>query len=62
MSNITFVLPALTEIDINNNKILAELAAIDAKTIRALRENDIQRITDLEDQAISLRLQLLLVS
>lgn len=42
----------------HNAPILAELARIDAKSIRALREGDAARIADYEAQAAALRLQL----
>jgi len=41
-----------------NAPILAQLAAIDAKSIRALRENDQTRIAAWEAQAAALRAQL----
>ena len=41
-----------------NAPILAELDAIDAKSIRPLREGDTARVGMLEQQAASLRLQL----
>lgn len=41
-----------------NAPIMAELAAIDAKSIRALREGNAERIADLEQQAEALRVQL----
>lgn len=41
-----------------NAPILAALASIDAKSIRALREGDAARIASLESQAAALRLQL----
>ena len=42
----------------HNAPILAALAAIDAKSIRALREGDAARIASLAAEAIALRLQL----
>lgn len=48
--------PDLTQ---HNTPILAELAAIDAKSIRALREGDLARIAALEAQAAALRAQLM---
>lgn len=45
-----------------NNSIYTQLNNIDFKSIRALREKDIQKLADLESQAISLRAQLLPVS
>jgi hypothetical protein len=44
-----------------NDKILAALAQIDAKSIRALREGNQERISALEDQAAELRAQLVKV-
>ena len=41
-----------------NDPILAQLDAIDAKSIRALREGDAARVADLEAQAAALRSQL----
>jgi len=41
-----------------NAPILEQLERIDAKSIRALRENDQARITSLEAEAAALRLQL----
>jgi hypothetical protein len=38
--------------------ILAELASIDLKSIRALREGNQQRIAELESQAVALRAEL----
>jgi hypothetical protein len=48
------------EIALNKKKqvILDQLDVIDGKSIRAIRTNDTQRISDLENQAISLRTQL----
>ena len=43
---------------IANAPIIAQLDAIDAKSIRALRTNDTVRLTGLENQAIELRAQL----
>lgn len=43
---------------IHNAAILAQLEAIDAKSIRPLREGDSARVTALEVQAAALRLQL----
>ena len=40
------------------NDILNQLSALDTKSIRALREGDSARVTDLENQAVSLRTQL----
>ena len=45
-------------IESHNAPILAELARIDAKSIRPLREGDAVRVADLEAQAAALRLQL----
>jgi hypothetical protein len=42
-----------------NAPILAQLAVIDAKSIRALREGDAARISALEYQAANLRTQLI---
>lgn len=42
-----------------NAAILAQLADIDAKSIRALRTNDAQRLATLEQQAAALRAGLL---
>ena len=41
-----------------NGPILAQLAAIDARSIRALREGDAARIAALEAEAAALRAQL----
>lgn len=41
-----------------NEEIQARLNAIDAKSIRALREGDAARVADLEAQAAALRSQL----
>jgi len=41
-----------------NAPILAQLATIDGKSIRALREGDQERISALESEAAALRLQL----
>ncbi len=41
-----------------NGAILTQLAAIDAKSIRALREGDTARIAALEAEAAALRAQL----
>lgn len=38
--------------------IISELAEIDTKSIRALRENNATRLKELEDQAQALRLEL----
>lgn len=48
-------------VDMNkhNAPILIQLEMIDAKSIRALREGNADRITELEQQAASLRLQLI---
>lgn len=54
---ITAISEAVTESD-PNARILAQLSAIDAKSIRALREGDTDRIADLERQAVALRSQL----
>lgn len=43
---------------IHNAAILAQLEAIDAKSIRPLREGDMARVIALEAQAAALRLQL----
>ena len=43
---------------ITNAPIIAQLEDIDAKSIRALRTNDTVRLTELENQAITLRAQL----
>lgn len=42
----------------SNAVILAQLAAIDAKSIRPLRSGDAARVADLEAQAVTLRSQL----
>lgn len=42
-----------------NQSIYDALKEIDDKSIRALRSNDTQRLTDLENQAVALRAQLL---
>lgn len=42
-----------------NQPIYEQLNNIDLMSIRALREDDTQRLTDLEDQAVTLRAQLL---
>lgn len=42
-----------------NEEIHKKLEEIDLKSIRALRTNDIDRLQDLETQAIALRLKLL---
>jgi len=44
--------------EVVNTPILEELSRIDAKSIRALREGDQQRIAALEQQAADLRLKL----
>jgi hypothetical protein len=44
--------------EINNNAIKIQLAAIDARSIRALREGDQTRIAALEAEAATLRSQL----
>lgn len=54
----TFTAPAPTP-DQHNAPILAALAAIDAKTIRPLREGDTTRVAALEAQAAALRAQLM---
>lgn len=41
-----------------NKPILAELDALDRKSIRALREGNAARIAELEQKAVALRLQL----
>lgn len=43
---------------ITNAPIIAQLDALDAKSIRALRTNDTVRLADLEAQAVTLRAQL----
>lgn len=50
--------PAPVPMEVHNAPILAELARIDAKSIRALREGDAVRIADYEAQAAALRVQL----
>jgi hypothetical protein len=51
--------PTTAELNaIRKTEILAELDAIDAKSIRALRSSDVQRLTDLEAQAVTLRTEL----
>ena len=53
-------------IEINNNgikqkrinEILKELDSIDTKTIRALRENEPDRLNELENKAIKLRAEM----
>jgi hypothetical protein len=50
-------IPALTNAE-HNAPILLELQQIDAKSIRALREGNQERITALESQAVALRSQL----
>lgn len=50
--------PASVSIEAHNAPILAELARIDAKSIRPLREGDTARVADLEAQAAALRAQL----
>lgn len=40
------------------NNILAQLASIDAQSIRPLRDGDTARVTSLENQAASLRMAL----
>ena len=47
------VVPVRTRAD-----VLADLAAIDLKSIRALRENNATRIAELEAQAVDLRAEL----
>ena len=42
-----------------NKDIIASLNELDVKSIRALRTNDIDRLTSLEEQAVALRGQLL---
>lgn len=42
----------------NNSRIMQELEKIDAKSIRALREGNQERIAALESEAATLRLQL----
>ena len=44
--------------DLHNAAILAQLEAIDSKSIRPLREGDMVRVSSLEMQAAALRLQL----
>lgn len=44
---------------IANKPIYDQLNAIDARSIRALRVNDLQKLQELEEEAIELRLQLL---
>lgn len=51
------VTPAPTK-DQLNAPVLAQLEEIDRRSIRALREGNTQRISDLEAQAVSLRAQL----
>lgn len=41
-----------------NAPILAQLATLDAKSVRALRENDVARIATIEAEAATLRAQL----
>lgn len=41
-----------------NAPILVQLSEIDAKSIRALRTNDAERLAELEEEAIALRAQL----
>lgn len=55
-----YVSPATPPIspDQHNAPILAQLATIDSKSIRALREGDAVRIAALEAQAAALRSQL----
>ncbi len=43
---------------IMNAPLIAQLEAIDLKSIRALRSNDTERLEELETQAIALRAQL----
>ena len=42
----------------NRRELLDQLKEIDLKSIRALREQDIDRITELENQAVALRIEL----
>lgn len=51
--------PATISKDQHNAPILAALAAIDAKTIRPLREGDTARVAALDAEAASLRAQLI---
>lgn len=48
--------PSIAEI---NAPILAQLIDIDLKSIRALRENDAAKISDLNNQASTLRIKLI---
>jgi len=45
--------------EIINKPIIQQLEEIDAKSIRALRTNDIGRLQSLEEQAVELRKQLI---
>lgn len=49
------------DLDVVNAPILAELKAIDARTIRPLREGDLVRVAALEAEAEALRSQLVKV-
>ena len=50
--------PELTPEEIRRADILAELAAIDQRSIRPLREGDADRVAELEAQAEALRVEL----
>lgn len=50
--------PVVLSMEAHNAPILAELARIDAKSIRPLREGDVDRVAALEAQAAALRVQL----
>ena len=54
ISEETVEIPAV----IHNARIKAQLAELDSKSIRALREGNLVRIDELEDQAAALRAQL----
>lgn len=41
----------------NHSDLLRQLEEIDRKSIRALRENNVQRLTQLENEAIAIRAQ-----
>jgi len=58
-SKITELPPAVPSKNQINAPILAQLEALDAKSIRPLREGDSVRVTALEQQAAALRLQLI---
>lgn len=53
LASISPALPARTRAD-----VLAELASIDMRSIRALREGNTVRIAELEAQAVALRAEL----